>query len=43
MGLQFKRDTDYFGSRKAASNDWIGIMLPFASQEQQQRGYGGYG
>ena len=43
MGLQFKRDTDYFGSKKAASSDWIGIILPFASQEQQQRGYGGYG
>ena len=44
MGLQFKRDTDYFAEhKKVPSGQWIGIVLPFASQEQQQRGYGGYG
>jgi len=33
-------DTKFFGS---GSKDWIGIVLPFESQEQQIKGQGGYG
>ena len=42
MATLYDQDVDskFFGS---GGNNWLGIVLPFDSQEQQQKGIGGYG
>ena len=42
MATLYDQDVDskFFG---AGGNNWLGIVLPFDSQEQQQKGIGGYG